>query len=84
MQYEIYGTNECVSCTQAKELLTEHNKPYTFINVNESEDIRTAFFKRFPGKIKTVPQIVIQVVLRQELLLRQLKVVNLQMLLEKL
>jgi len=56
MQYEIYGTDDCGLCDKAKRLLLRHDKAYTFINVSESQDVRTAFFKRFPG-ITTVPQI---------------------------
>ena len=56
--YEIYGTQNCTFCHKAKELLAEHNKPYTFIDVAGSVDLNQAFFKRFPG-IKSVPQIVL-------------------------
>ena len=38
--------------------MLQHDKAYTFIDVSESEDIRSAFFNRFPG-ISTVPQIVL-------------------------
>ena len=56
--YEIYGTQNCTFCHKAQQLLTQHDKPYTFIDVSESEDIRSAFFNRFPG-VSTVPQIVL-------------------------
>ena len=56
--YEIYGTTNCTFCDKAKQLLTQHDKPYTFIDVAEDEDITAAFFKRFPG-VRTVPQIVV-------------------------
>ena len=58
MLYEIYGTNNCNYCRKAKQLLLQHDKAYTFIDVSESEDIRSAFFNRFPG-VSTVPQIVL-------------------------
>ena len=58
MLYEIYGTDSCNYCQKAKQLLLQHDKAYTFINVSESEDIRSAFFNRFPG-VSTVPQIVL-------------------------
>ena len=54
--YEIYGTQNCTFCHKAQQLLTQHDKPYTFIDVAEDEDITAAFFKRFPG-VRTVPQI---------------------------
>ena len=57
--YEIYGTTNCTFCDKAKQLLTQHDKDYTFIDVAEDEDITAAFFKRFPGT-KTVPQIVLE------------------------
>ena len=56
--YEIYGTTNCTFCDKAKQLLTQHDKDYTFIDVAEDEDITAAFFKRFPG-VRTVPQIVV-------------------------
>ena len=57
--YEIYGTTHCTFCDKAKQLLTQHDKDYTFIDVAEDEDITAAFFKRFPG-VRTVPQIVVE------------------------
>ena len=57
--YEIYGTTNCTFCDKAKQLLTQHDKDYTFIDVAEDEDITAAFFKRFPG-VRTVPQIVVE------------------------
>jgi len=59
MLYEIYGTTNCTFCDKAKQLLTQHDKDYTFIDVAEDEDITAAFFKRFPG-VRTVPQIVVE------------------------
>ena len=56
--YEIYGTQNCTFCHKAKQLLMQHDKPYTFIDVAEDEDITAAFFKRFPG-VRKVPQIVL-------------------------
>ena len=38
--------------------MLQHDKAYTFIDVSESEDIRAAFFNRFPG-VRKVPQIVL-------------------------
>ena len=58
MLYEIYGTNSCNYCRKAKQLLLQHDKAFEFIDVSESEDIRSAFFNRFPG-VSTVPQIVL-------------------------
>ena len=58
MLYEIYGTDSCNYCRKAKQLLLQHDKAYTFIDVSESEDITAAFFNRFPG-VSTVPQIVL-------------------------
>ena len=58
MLYEIYGTQNCTFCHKAQQLLTQHDKPYTFIDVAEDEDITAAFFKRFPG-VRKVPQIVL-------------------------
>ena len=55
--YEVYGTENCLYCLKAKELLTHHGKEYTFIDVAEDEDITAAFFKKFPN-VNTVPQIV--------------------------
>ena len=54
---EIYGTDSCVFCNKAKELLEIYNKEYTYIDVTETEYITAAFFKRFPN-VRTVPQIV--------------------------
>ena len=56
--YEIYGTTNCTFCDKAKQLLTQHDKDYTFIDVAEDEDITAAFFNRFPG-VRKVPQIVL-------------------------
>ena len=53
---EIYGTDECVFCDRAKELLQMYEKEYTYIDVTETEDMTAAFFKKFPD-VRTVPQI---------------------------
>ena len=53
---EIYGTDSCVFCNKAKELLETYNKEYTYIDVTETEDTTAAFFKKFPN-VRTVPQI---------------------------
>ena len=54
--FQIYGTDNCIFCLKAKELLTKHGKKHTFIDVAEDEDITAAFFKKFPN-VSTVPQI---------------------------
>ena len=57
--YEIYGTEELwYSVIRPSGSVAKYDKPYTFIDVAESEDITAAFFNRFPG-VKTVPQIVL-------------------------
>ena len=53
---EIYGTDSCVFCDKAKNLLEMYNKEYTYIDVTETEDITAAFFKKFPD-VRTVPQL---------------------------
>ena len=53
---EVYGTNSCVFCDKAKQLLEQYGKEYTYIDVTENEDITAAFFKKFPN-VKTVPQL---------------------------
>ena len=53
---EIYGTDNCVFCDKAKNLLQMYDKEYTYIDVTETEDMTAAFFKKFPG-VRTVPQI---------------------------
>ena len=53
---EIYGTDNCVFCDRAKELLQMYNKEYTYIDVTETEDMTAAFFKKFPD-VRTVPQV---------------------------
>ena len=53
---EIYGTDNCVFCDRAKELLKMYEKEYTYIDVTETEDMTAAFFKKFPD-VRTVPQI---------------------------
>ena len=53
---EMYGTNDCVLCGKAKELLQKANKDYTYIDISETEDTTAAFFKKFPD-VKTVPQV---------------------------
>ena len=53
---EIYGTDSCVFCDKAKNLLEMYNKEYTYIDVTETEDMTAAFFKKFPD-VKTVPQV---------------------------
>ena len=58
MLYEIYGTDSCNYCQKAKQLLLQHDKAYTFIDVSENEDVTAAFFDRFPG-VSKVPQIVL-------------------------
>ena len=56
MLYEIYGTDNCNFCQKAKQLLLQHDKAYTFIDVSENEDVTAAFFKKFPN-VSKVPQI---------------------------
>ena len=51
---EIYGTDNCVVCDKAKNLLQIYEKEYTYIDVTESEDVTAAFFKKFPD-VRTVP-----------------------------
>ena len=58
MLYEIYGTQNCTFCHKAQQLLTEHDKTYTFIDVAQDPIQTSAFFNKFPG-VKTVPQIVL-------------------------
>ena len=53
---EIYGTDSCVFCDKAKNLLEMYNKEYTYIDVPETEDMTAAFFKKFPD-VRTVPQL---------------------------
>ena len=53
---EIYGTDSCVFCDKAKNLLEMYNKEYTYIDVTETEDMTAAFFKKFPD-VRTVPQL---------------------------
>ena len=53
---EIYGTDNCVFCDRAKNLLQKYEKEYTYINVTETEDMTAAFFKKFPD-VRTVPQV---------------------------
>ena len=53
---EIYGTDNCVFCDKAKNLLQMYDKEYTYIDVTETEYVTAAFFKRFPN-VRTVPQI---------------------------
>ena len=53
---EIYGTDSCVFCDKAKNLLEMYNKEYTYIDVTETEDTTAAFFKKFPD-VRTVPQL---------------------------
>ena len=57
--FQIYGTDNCIFCLKAKELLTKHGKEHTFIDVAEDEDITAAFFKKFPN-VSTVPQIMFE------------------------
>lgn len=54
--FEVYGTNNCIFCNKAKELLERYQKPYAYIDVGANDDISAAFFKKFPN-VKTVPQI---------------------------
>ena len=56
--YEIYGTTNCTFCDKAKQLLIQHDKDYTFIDVAQDPIQTSAFFNKFPG-VKTVPQIVL-------------------------
>ena len=53
---EIYGTDNCVFCDKAKNLLQMCDKEYTYIDVTETEDMTAAFFKKFPD-VRTVPQL---------------------------
>ena len=53
---EIYGTDNCVLCGKAKELLQKSNKEYIYIDIAETEDTTAAFFKKFPD-VRTVPQL---------------------------
>ena len=43
--FEIYGTDDCRFCNQAKDLLKEYDKSYTYIDIAENQDITAAFFK---------------------------------------
>jgi len=56
IMFEIYGTINCIFCDKAKILLGMYELEYKFINVAESAEINTAFFRKFPD-VKTVPQI---------------------------
>ena len=53
---EIYGTDNCVFCDRAKELLKMYEKEYTYIDVTETEDMTASFFKKFPD-VRTVSEI---------------------------
>lgn len=53
---EVYGTDNCVFCDKAKNLLQMYDKEYTYIDVTETEDMTAAFFKKFPD-VRTVPQL---------------------------
>ena len=53
---EIYGTDDCVFCDKAINLLQMYEKEYTYIDVTETEDMTAAFFKKFPD-VRTVPQV---------------------------
>ena len=57
--YEIYGTQHCTFCHKAQQLLTEHDKTYTFIDVSQNQNVMAAFLSKFPGVTK-VPQIVVE------------------------
>ena len=54
--FEVYGTDNCVFCNKAKQLLEMFQQEYSYIDVTETEDITAAFFKKFPD-VKTVPQV---------------------------
>ena len=58
MLYEIYGTQNCTFCHKAKQLLMQHDKAYTFIDVSQNKNVMAAFLSRFPG-VSKVPQIVL-------------------------
>ena len=55
---EVYGTDNCVFCDRAKELLQTYNKEYTYIDVTETEYMTAAFFKKVAG-VRTVPQVLL-------------------------
>ena len=54
--FEVYGAPGCNWCEKAKWLLDYHKKSYTYIDVTENADVKSAFLKRFPNE-KTVPQV---------------------------
>ena len=54
--YEIYGAPGCEWCNKARWVLDHYDKPYTYIDVTESAEIRAAFMAKFPN-VSRVPQI---------------------------
>ena len=57
MTIEIYSKDNCPSCTQAKQLLTTHGKPYIEYKLDEHFS-REILLSKFP-EAKTFPVIVI-------------------------
>jgi len=55
--YVVYGTNSCVYCDRAKELLNKESVDYDVIDVNEDERAQEMFRSR---TLRTVPQIFIE------------------------
>ena len=49
--YEIYSKDDCIYCTQAKELLSRRNIPFTEFKIDR-ELTREEFMEQFPGWTK--------------------------------
>lgn len=53
---EVFGTNTCRYCDEAKKLLDKHNIPHVFKNLDEDQEAFDQLYGRI-GSWKTVPQI---------------------------
>ena len=56
MLIEIYGTEWCGHCQQAKKLCEENSYDYTYTDVDDTSSLRK-LEERLGQKVRTVPQI---------------------------
>lgn len=60
MKIEIFGSNWCEPCRNAKKLLEKLGKEYTFFDVTDNQEHYELFTEKFNGKRPaTIPQIFI-------------------------
>lgn len=57
MKIEVYGTQYCPYCDAAKQLLTQKNRPFEYIDLTDNADLRNDLVEKY--NYRTVPMIFI-------------------------